>query len=144
MDVSVHGFWKWGTTALFDMRIFNLDAVSYLRQTSAKALETADKKKKDKYLQPCLERRHSFTPMVHSADGITGTYSVVVQRHLALLLSKNLKREYLDMCGFVSARMSLAIVSSNTLLLRGARDKEVCIRKRPNLEDGALMALMAP
>ena len=21
-DVSVHGFWKWGTTALFDMQIF--------------------------------------------------------------------------------------------------------------------------
>ena len=42
-DVSIHGLWKLVTTALFDMRIFNLDAVSYLRQTSAKALETAEK-----------------------------------------------------------------------------------------------------
>ena len=42
-DVSVHGFWKWGTTALFYMLIVNLDAVSYLRQTSAKALATAEK-----------------------------------------------------------------------------------------------------
>ena len=42
-DVSIHGLWKLVTTALFDMRIFNLDAVSYLRQTSAKALETVEK-----------------------------------------------------------------------------------------------------
>ena len=26
VDVGVHGFWKWGTSALFDIQIFNLDA----------------------------------------------------------------------------------------------------------------------
>ena len=30
IDVSVYGFWKCGTTALFDMIIVNLDAGSYL------------------------------------------------------------------------------------------------------------------
>ena len=30
-DVSAHGFWKWGTTASFGIRIVNLDAGSYLR-----------------------------------------------------------------------------------------------------------------
>ena len=64
MDVSVHGFWKWGTTALFDMQIFTLDAVSYLRQASVKALTAAEKDKKYKYLQTWLECRRSFTPMV--------------------------------------------------------------------------------
>ena len=29
-DVSIYGFWKWGTSTLFDMRIVNLDAVYYL------------------------------------------------------------------------------------------------------------------
>ena len=47
-DVSAHGFWKWGTTALFDMQNFNFDAGSYLRHTSAKALATVEKEKKDK------------------------------------------------------------------------------------------------
>ena len=28
LDVSVHDFWKWGTTALFDIQIDNLDAGS--------------------------------------------------------------------------------------------------------------------
>ena len=44
-DVSAHGFWKWVTSALFDMQIVNLDAGSYLLQTSAKALATSEKEK---------------------------------------------------------------------------------------------------
>ena len=60
VDVSVHGFWKWGTSTLFDMRIVNLDAASYLRQTSAEDLETAEKQKKENYLHSCMEHRKSF------------------------------------------------------------------------------------
>ena len=48
------------------------------------------------------------------------------------------------MCGFVRARMSLAIVRYNTLLLRSARDKEACILQRPYLADGSVMDLLAP
>ena len=32
-DVSAHGFWKRGTTVMFNIRIVNLDAGSYLRMT---------------------------------------------------------------------------------------------------------------
>ena len=46
VDVSVHGFWKWGTTALFDMQMVNLYAGSYLCQTYVKSLGTAEKEKK--------------------------------------------------------------------------------------------------
>ena len=106
------------------MRIVNLDWVSYLYQTSAKALTTAEKDKKDKYLQPYLERRHSFTLMVYYADGITGTEAIAAQKRLALMLSNKLKRKYLGMCGFVRAQMSLGIVKYNALILRGSRDKE--------------------
>ena len=38
-DISTHGFWKQGTTAMFDIRIVNLDAGSYLRMTPEKALD---------------------------------------------------------------------------------------------------------
>ena len=46
--------------------------------------------------------------MVYFNDGIPGTEAVA-----ALLLSNKLKREYLEMCGFVRDQMSLAIVRSN-------------------------------
>ena len=50
-DVSAHGFWKRGTTAMFDIRIVNLDAGSYLNMTPEKALAKADKEKNYLYLQ---------------------------------------------------------------------------------------------
>ena len=59
-DVSAHGFWKRGITAMFDIRIVNLDAGSYLRMTPEKTLAKAEEEKKDLYLQACLERRKTF------------------------------------------------------------------------------------
>ena len=47
-DVAIHGFWEWVTSTIFDMRIFNLDAGSYQRQTSVNVLATTEKEKKDK------------------------------------------------------------------------------------------------
>ena len=37
-----------------------------------KDLAKAEKEKKHLYLQACLERRRTFTPMVYTADGIPG------------------------------------------------------------------------
>ena len=61
-----------GVTMMFDIRIVDLDAGSCLRMTPEKALERADKEKKDLYLQACLEPRLPFTRMVYSAGGILG------------------------------------------------------------------------
>ena len=43
------------------------------------------------YIQPCLERRLNFTPMVYSVEEIPGTETVAEQQHLASLLSNKLK-----------------------------------------------------
>ena len=93
VDVSAHSFWKWGTTAMFDIRIVNLDAGSYLRMTPEKALAKAKKQKKDLYLHACLELRRTFTPMFYSADGIPGAEALAAQKRLATLLRYKLKRE---------------------------------------------------
>ena len=44
-DISAHGFWKRGTTAMLDIRIFNLKAGSYLGMTPEKALAKVEKEK---------------------------------------------------------------------------------------------------
>ena len=79
---------------MFDIRVGNLDAGSYLRMTPEKALAKAEKENKDLYLQACLERRSTFTPMVYSADGITGAEALATPKRLAVLISYKLKQEY--------------------------------------------------
>ena len=100
--------------------------------------------KDDLYLQACLERRRTFTSMVYSADIIPGAKALASQKRLAVLLSYKLKREYSELCDFLPARMLLAIVRSNSLLLCGPHDKGAHIWQRPELTDGAVMALLAP
>ena len=129
---------------MLNIRIVNLDAGSYLCMMSEKALAKAMKEKKDLYLQACLESRRTFTPMVYSADGIPRVEALAAQKRLAALLSYKLKREYSEMCGFVRALMSLAIVRSNILLLRGPRDKGAHIWQRPDLTDGVVIPLLTP
>ena len=112
--------------------------------TPEKALANAEKENNDLYLQACLESRRAFTPMVYSTEGIPVAEALAAQKMLAALLSYKLKREYLEMCGFVRARMSLAIVISNILVLHGTRDKGVRIRQETELTYGAVMALLVP
>ena len=88
--------------------------------------------------------RRNFTPMVYYVDRIPGAEALAEQKILAALLSYQLKQEYSEMCGFVKARISLAIVRSNSLLLHSPWDKGACIRQRHELADGLLMALIAP
>ena len=71
-DVSDHRFWKRGTTAMFYIRIVNLDVGSYLHMTPEKYFSRTEKEKKDLYLQACLKRKRTFTQMVYSADRIPG------------------------------------------------------------------------
>ena len=67
---------------MFEIRMINLNVVSYLRMTPEKALAKSEKENKDLYLQVCLERRRNFTPMVYSADGILGAESLAAQKRL--------------------------------------------------------------
>ena len=82
--------------------------------------------------------------MVYFAGGILGAEALAAQKRLAALLRYKLKREYSERCGFRRVGVSLAIVWSNSLLLRGPRDKGVRIRQQPEPTDGAVMELLAP
>ena len=81
--------------------------------------------------------------MVYSADVITGVEALAAHRRLASHLRLNLKREYSNICGFVQAKMSQAIVRYNILLIRVPWDKEARIRQRLDLADRTTMALLA-
>ena len=55
---------------------------------SEKILESSARVKKLKYLQPCAERRHSFTPLIYSVDGMAGREAQVFKKRIAHFLTE--------------------------------------------------------
>ena len=55
---------------MFDNKIFNLHVGYNMRVMPDKSLAEVEKENNYLYIQSCLERRHSFTTMVYSADRI--------------------------------------------------------------------------
>ena len=118
-DVKVHGLWERRSDCILDIRIIDTDAKSYHNQTLEKVLERAAKTKKDKYLQPCLDRQRSFVPLVYSVDRMTCKEARAYEKRVASLLATKWNRRYSEMVGFVRGWMSLAVIQSNTMLLCG-------------------------
>ncbi len=121
-DVAVHGFWKRGATAIFDIRVTDTDAPTYRGLAPRKVLARHEKEKKDKYVEHCLARRRHFTPLVFSVDGLRGAEAEAATKRLASRLAAKWKRTYSDVCGFVRSRLALTLVRTTSLCLRGSRD----------------------
>jgi hypothetical protein len=136
-DVSAHGFWQKGRSTIFDVRITDTDSKSYGNTASDKLLERFAQLKRDKYEEACLERRKDFTPLCYSVDGMACKAARAAERRLASLLSVKWDRQYSEMVNFIRTRMSLAVVRSNTLLLRSERI-HTWHRRAP--EDGSAIA----
>ncbi len=86
-DVGAHGFWKQGRTTIFDVQVCDTDARSYGNRKSKKVLESAARRKKDKYEGACLERRRDFTPMIYSVDGMADKHAQAAERRIAGMLA---------------------------------------------------------
>ena len=99
-------------------------------------MEGAARVKKAKYFKACLDQRRTFMPLAYSVDGMAGVEARAFEKRIASLLAAKWGREYSELVGFVRAKMALAVVRANTLLLRGAR------LKRPKwipFDDGAAL-----
>ena len=139
-DVAVHGFWQRGSSAIFDIRVTDTDCPTYRSMDPSKVLARHEKEKKDKYLDACLERRKSFTPLVFSVDGMAGKEAIAACKRLASLLANKWKREYSGVCGYVRSRLSIALVRTTSMCLRGARDP-TAYRPTATFESGAGLRL---
>ena len=122
-DVGCVGFWAPQKLCIFDMQITNTDAASHRSMDPEKVIARLEKRKKDKYLQPCLEKQRHFTPMVYSVDGLMGKEAEAATQWAAWHLSRKWKRDYGAVCGHIRARMSITLVRAVSLLLRGARNR---------------------
>jgi hypothetical protein len=82
-DIGAHGFWKRGSTTIFDIQVCDTDSKSYGNRNSKKVLEGAAHRKKDKYEEACLERRRDFTPMIYSVNGMADKHARAAEKRIA-------------------------------------------------------------
>jgi hypothetical protein len=125
-DLTVHGFWTRGQTAIFDVCI--TDQPSNWNTDPSKVLLRHKKEKKTKYGELCIAKCRTFTPLVFSIDGLLGKEATAALKRLATSLAAKWKRSYSEICGFVRSRLSIALVRSSSRCLRADRNSSLRFR----------------
>jgi hypothetical protein len=123
--------------AIIGVRVVDTDAKSYNSWAPKKVLKLAEKVKKNKYLENCLQQRYAFTPFVISVDGLLGYEAKILLKRLAIHLSEKWMKPYSVTCGLVKSRISLACVRATHQCLRGSHTSFRTISREIQWEDGA-------
>ena len=132
-DLGIRGVWSPQSEALFDIRVTDTDAQSYLRHAPESVLFQAETEKKQKYSAAATARRAHFTPLCFSVDGLAGSEAVCFIKRLATGLSSRWERSYSEVLCWIRTRLAFAILRATGLCVRGTRSKWRCL----GLEDGA-------
>ena len=123
VDWGVRGFWDFQREALFDIRILNADAPSYLSNSLASIFDSARVEKKTKYSKAAEDRRASFTPFLSTCEAIFDHEAIVYLKKLSNLLSSKWDTSYSQVHGWLKARLQICILRSVSLCIRGSRTK---------------------
>ena len=129
-DLGVRGVWSPQSEALFDIRVTDTDAQSYLGHAPESILFQAETEKKQKYSDAAIARCVHFTPLCFLVDGLAGSEAACFIKRLAAGLSSKWERNYSDV---LCSRLAFAILRATGLYVIGARSKWRCL----GLEDGA-------
>ena len=140
-DVLIRGLWERGTDCIIDVRVTDTNAKSVIRRNPEDVLEAQEREKMKKHLKACQDQRRHFTPFVISCTGSIGKQAKALIRKLAGRLSDKTDKSYSTTCGFLNARLSIAIVRATHLCLRGSRIPTSRMSRRPQWEDGAGLSL---
>jgi hypothetical protein len=140
--ILIQGSWAHGTDCIIGVCITDVNAKSNHSRAPGTVLAEHEREKKKKYLEPCLKQRWHFTPFVVSTDGILDKEAKTLLKHLSALLSEKWEKPYSEVCGYVNAQISIAIVQATHLCLRGSRNPTSHMSNRhPQWEDKASLSL---
>ena len=122
-DIGIQRVWQRQAMALFDVRVLDTDAKSYLRHAPQSVLATAEREKKRKYSDACAAKHVSFTPLCFSVDGLMGTETKMFMDRLADFLATKWERLYSIVVHWLRIKLSFALLRATNLCLRGTRCK---------------------
>ena len=132
-DIGVRGVWQPQTTTLFDIRVIDTDAPSYINHSPSIIISNAERDKKVKYSRACESRHASFSPLCISIDGLLGKEFSCFLKRLADRLSSKWDLNYSIVMNWLRSKLSFAVLRATNLCIRGSRTKW----RGLGLEDGA-------
>ena len=120
-DLLIRGLHSNGTDTIIDFQVTHLDAPSYQHRDPLTVLQDHEKAKSHKYERSCAFQRRKFLPFIASTDGMLSPQAKQLLQQLSHVLSKKWSMPYSTVCHYVNSRVSLALVRSTFLCLRGSR-----------------------
>ena len=102
------------------MRVVNTDALSHLKKSLDKCIQTAENENKKKYTESCLQQRHQFTPLVVSVDGIPNVEADYMLKRISIRLATKCKKPYSRMCGYVKSMVAIILARVTHRCIWGA------------------------
>ena len=133
-DLGVRGVWSSQSEALFDIRVTDTDAQSYLGHAPESILFGLRlRKSKSILLLLLMLVVLTLPPLCFSVDGLAGSEAVCFIKRLVTGLSSKWERNYSEVLFWVCTRLTFAILRATRLCVRGTRSKWRCL----GLEDGA-------
>ena len=127
-DLLVRGVWHPQQNASFDIRVTDTDALSYADKSSDQILRAAEHEKKQKYMEACMTRHITFTPLVVSVDGLLAPEFQFFVKTLSLRLAEKWGKAYSVTAKWVRTRLNFAIFRATNLCIRGTRTKWRSVR----------------
>ena len=118
-DLFIHDVWKRGTVSIHYMRVVNIDALYYQNKSPEMCLQTAEKSKKKKYLESCLQKRCHLPHYVVLVDGLLNLEAEATLKHKASRLATKWKQPYLRTWVYVNIRVAITLVRATHCCIQG-------------------------
>jgi len=136
-DLGIRGVWSAQSEVLFDIRVSDTDAQSYLSYSHKTVLLRAETEKKQKYFAAALDHHAHFTPLYFSVDGLAGSEASCFIKCLASGLSLRWEKNCSEVLYWVRVALAFALLQATRVCIRGTRTKWRCL----GFEDGAIISL---
>ena len=125
-DLRVLGFWTRGRRAFFDVSAFSPYARSYRNSSIRTVLKNVEARKNREYKERILHVEHGdFTPLVFASSGGMAPGSRATTKRLGEQLAERKNLPYSVVMGWLSCRISFALLRSSLLCLRGSRGRRL-------------------
>jgi hypothetical protein len=143
-DLSCRGVWDAQREALFDIRVVDTDAPSYISRPVASILKSAEEEKKRKYSSACEKQHATFTPLVTSVDGVFAPQMCTFIKHLGEAIADRWNRPLTVIMGWLRSKIIISIIRATSMCIRGTRHRFRSVNHFFGLNDGAALPNIAP